>query len=438
MRQKHKLSEWNLMLLDRVFITVKNDWTYKTLVTLTIIFTLRVLGQLIEKVFGINLTGNLNWDSSVLSYKQLLGLQVITLGLMIFSNYLIYKKNLKKNFDLGIILLTLGSSYLFLMLARLILCLSSYDHMWFKNPIPIIFHLVIALYLVSLGFYHLDKKSKNASHYIYPGLVISVFALHYLMSKIGFPLGFTTYVPVVVAISMVIVLEINLHYRKEWQANSLDITRDFSYMVIIQNLLPKFWTFWVILEINKQIPETSLQSFWPNHWNTFLQMILMMVTAELFRYWLHRASHKTDILWRLHSVHHSPKKLYWLNVGKFHPVEKCLQLVFDTIPFMLMGVSSEVLALYFIFYSTNGFFQHCNIDVKLGYLNYIISGPELHRWHHSNKMVESCSNYGNNLIIWDLVFNTWYLPKNQEVAKLGNGDDEYPQEFVGQMLRPFH
>jgi len=31
-------------------------------------------------------------------------------------------------------------------------------------------------------------------------------------------------------------------------------------------------------------------------------------------------------------VHHYPHKLYWLNVGRFHPIEKALQYMLDMLP----------------------------------------------------------------------------------------------------------
>jgi sterol desaturase/sphingolipid hydroxylase (fatty acid hydroxylase superfamily) len=96
-----------------------------------------------------------------------------------------------------------------------------------------------------------------------------------------------------------------------------------------------------------------------------------------------------------------------------------------------------VLALYFVFYAINGFFQHCNIELKLGPLNYIVSGPELHRWHHSVVIGESNKNYGNNLIIWDLVFGTWYLPKTEMVRELGLKNRKYPLDFLSQLKTPF-
>ena len=84
---------------------------------------------------------------------------------------------------------------------------------------------------------------------------------------------------------------------------------------------------------------------WPSTQPLVVQVALMLLVAELLRYPLHVAAHNTKILWRLHAVHHSPKKLYWLNVGRFHPAEKALQYVRDTLPFILVGVGEEAVAL---------------------------------------------------------------------------------------------
>ncbi len=142
-------------------------------------------------------------------------------------------------------------------------------------------------------------------------------------------------------------------------------------------------------------------------------------------------------MWRYHAVHHSPHRLYWLNVGGFHPIEKAVQFAVDTVPFALLGVSNEALAAYFVFYAVNGFFQHSNCNIRLGPLNYIVSGPELHRWHHSEFAVESDNNFGNNLIVWDLMFGTRFLPPDREVGRLGLTDRDYPSGFLAQMKTPF-
>jgi sterol desaturase/sphingolipid hydroxylase (fatty acid hydroxylase superfamily) len=88
-------------------------------------------------------------------------------------------------------------------------------------------------------------------------------------------------------------------------------------------------------------------------------------------------------------------------------------------------------------YSIKGFFQHSNVDTKLGWLNYIISGPELHRWHHSRIIRESNTNYGNNVIVWDILFGTFFLPKELAVGELGLINRNYPSTFMSQLKAPF-
>ena len=56
---------------------------------------------------------------------------------------------------------------------------------------------------------------------------------------------------------------------------------------------------------------------------------------------------------------------------------------------VLMRVDARVLALYYLAYATNGFFQHCNIKLHYGLLNYIVGSAETHRWHHSRLPRES-------------------------------------------------
>ena len=238
---------------------------------------------------------------------------------------------------------------------------------------------------------------------------------------------------------MIVCLERKYPHREEWWADKQEIVQDGLFMALIQGVFPKLLTVsvvWILLQVFYG-HRLNVEGWWPTHWPVPLQMLLMMVVADGFRYWLHRWAHEWDPLWRFHAVHHSPHKLYWLNVGRFHPIDKGLQVFLDTFPFLLVGVGEEVLGLYVVCYAINGFFQHCNIDLRFGMLNYVISGPELHRWHHSMITQESNHNYGNNLIIWDLVFGTWYLPKGRNVQELGLLNRKYPSGFLEQIRAPF-
>ncbi len=273
----------------------------------------------------------------------------------------------------------------------------------------------------------------------YPFVLVLGVAIHYWLLEENFGVHVSTYFPVIVVAVMVMGLEWTFPYRQQWWANKSEIVQDGIFMALIQGLLPKFLMIAVMFVLSPFLFDNHLviEGWWPTHWPVYLQMLLMMVLADGLRYWLHRWAHEWRTLWRFHAVHHSPHRLYWLNVGRFHPIDKGLQIFLDMLPFLVLGVQEDVLALYVVCYAINGFFQHSNIDVRLGFLNYLISGPELHRWHHSMVKEESNHNYGNNLIIWDWLFGTWYLPSEDEVQELGLLNRTYPSTFLEQMTVPF-
>ena len=247
------------------------------------------------------------------------------------------------------------------------------------------------------------------------------------------------YGPVLLAALGVVSLEQLIPHRAAWQPNRRDIVDDALFMLIVQILVPRLLGFAAVLWVVDGYGTTALATAvpWPTHWGLLPQVMLVILVADLLRYTLHRLCHTWAPLWRLHAVHHAPGKLYWLNVGRFHPLEEGLQFVFDALPFLLLGVSESVLALYFVFYAVNGFFQHANTDVRLGWLNYVVSGPELHRWHHSLDRAEANHNFGNNIILWDLLLGTYYLPANRTVTTIGVANRNYPTTFAATLWTPF-
>ena len=273
---------------------------------------------------------------------------------------------------------------------------------------------------------------------VYPATMVGAFVVNAQLLSVGLPILVAAYASAALAASAVTFFEFVIPYDKAWQPRWADVKNDLLFMVTVQMVLPQLLGLLLALTLLGYLESLALPmaQLWPRESPLFLQVILMLLVAELLRYPLHVAAHNTKTLWRLHAVHHSPKRLYWLNVGRFHPAEKALQYTLDTLPFILCGVGAEVVALYFIFYAVNGFYQHSNVDVRYGPLNYVVSGPELHRWHHSKLIDESNRNYGNNLILWDLVFGTWFLPKHARVGDLGLLNRDYPLGFVDQTTTP--
>ena len=108
-------------------------------------------------------------------------------------------------------------------------------------------------------------------------------------------------------------------------------------------------------------------------------------------------------------------------------------------PLALAGATPELLALQGITDAVVGLFQHANVDIRLGPLNYVFSAAPVHRWHHSRVRAEADHNYGDTFIFWDLVFGTYYRPREREVAALGiAGLEAFPREYLAQLTAPWH
>lgn len=178
---------------------------------------------------------------------------------------------------------------------------------------------------------------------------------------------------------------------------------------------------------------------WPVELPLVLQLAAALVIVELPQYWLHRFQHEHDALWRFHAVHHSAPRLYWLNAARFHPVDLGLLYAVGYVPLVILGCPEPVIMLFALFDAVFGMLQHSNIDVRLGPLNWIFSMAEPHRWHHSRTLQEANTNYGSNLIIWDLVFGTFFLPRErQPPANIGIANmPDFPMTYLAQLASPF-
>jgi ornithine lipid hydroxylase len=273
---------------------------------------------------------------------------------------------------------------------------------------------------------------------VYPALMIGALAMLWALINAGLPLTWAPYAVVVSVGSLVLLSEYIIPYRRDWRPFASDFARDGLFMSLTQMAVPFAMMWLVTLLLQSAFAQSGWRfNVWPVAWPIAAQLVLKVIAGDFLRYWLHRAAHTWLPLWRLHEVHHHPEKLYTTNVFRFHPLEKSLQFLLDTLPFIILGAGPELLAYYFVFYSISGLFQHSNIDVRLGWLNFIVSGPEVHRWHHSKLIAESNSNYAHSFVVWDLVFGTYFRPRDRRVERLGLLDPKYPTSFLGQMAAPF-
>lgn len=272
----------------------------------------------------------------------------------------------------------------------------------------------------------------------YPLTMTGALAAAWFFHRAGLPLAAGAYAAVALAGFTVLIGETIIPYRRAWAPTFHDLFQDGLFLVVVQLLVPLGLGWLVVIAVQAQLQAAGWTlDVWPSAWPVWAQVALKIAAGDLLRYWLHRWSHEHGTLWRVHAVHHQPRKLYATNVFRFHPLDKALQFVGDTLPFLLLGLGPDVLAYYFVIYAVGGFFQHSNLDVRLGWLNYVVVGPELHRWHHSRKVAESNANYAHTLALWDVVFGTYRRPLGRSVEDLGLLDETYPARFLPQLGAPF-
>ena len=278
---------------------------------------------------------------------------------------------------------------------------------------------------------------------LFPTVFFSALALAFWMLGEGVQHSYILSATVLPAVVIVFAGE-KLHPEHDvWNASQSDVVTDAVHNLVSQMLLPEFLKVFLLgamLALAQHGSAWYGGTLWPVSLPLPIQLVFAMIFSQFWEYWAHRLAHTWPPLWRLHATHHSPGRLYFFNAGRFHPLDTAIAYIVTTVPLVLMGAPDDIVLLYTVWAGVHGIFQHCNIRLRLGPLNYVFSMAELHRWHHSRVLEEANSNYGNNIIFWDLVFGTYFLPKDREApVDVGLSDDgmDFPKDYVGQILSPF-
>ena len=247
-----------------------------------------------------------------------------------------------------------------------------------------------------------------------------------------------------VTMSFVIGGEVLQRFNSDWRPTLRENYYPDIVTVLINNLLLQSSVVQLTIAATAMSLAGGGLQWWPRDWPLWLQVPLALLIGEFGSYWWHRASHEWMPLWRFHKLHHSPTRLYWLNATKFHYVDMTLLQTCATLPLLVLGADKAVILFLTLFSTFHGYWQHGNTRQNLGWLNYIFSSAELHRWHHNERVPVANNNYGSNLIFWDLVFGTYLWPEQghgdtqgAQLAAIGIADKAYPIDPFRQLVRPF-
>ena len=177
----------------------------------------------------------------------------------------------------------------------------------------------------------------------------------------------------------------------------------------------------------------------------WLQVIVGLVVFEALQYVLHRYMHQsngplTHVLWRTHAIHHLPQQLYVVMHAVFHPFNAVLvRCGTQLLPVWLLGYDPMAVYVFGSIIGYHGVVSHLNLDMRMGRLNYLFVGPELHRYHHSANSHEA-KNFGATLSVFDIGFGTFHYRPGVPPAELGLSiDDGYPGQHdpLRAVLFPF-
>jgi sterol desaturase/sphingolipid hydroxylase (fatty acid hydroxylase superfamily) len=245
----------------------------------------------------------------------------------------------------------------------------------------------------------------------------------------------------VAAALVVLVFERVLPYRRAWNASAGDVRTDVLHAAFngVTGEIGRLLTVAGLTFVSVRLSTALGTGLWPSRWPLWAQLALAFPIGELPVYWIHRLEHRGGFLWRLHAVHHSAPRLYFLNATRNHPIDAVVSLAFLVAPLVLLGAGERLLAVAMVVWAVHALFQHGNVDVRLGPLNWLLSMAEVHRWHHSRRIDEANANYGQTLLVWDIVFGTRRVPEGREPPEdVGlAGLPAYPAGWLGQLASPF-
>lgn len=162
--------------------------------------------------------------------------------------------------------------------------------------------------------------------------------------------------------------------------------------------------------------------------------VVALVLFDFVVYWAHRWYHEVPFLWRFHAIHHSTEHLDWASGFRAHPFDGTL--IAPAFIFLISaGFDPATAGIIAVVQILSGLFLHANVKWRFRPLHKIIITPEFHHWHHTNEPEAIWSNYSVFLPIWDLIFGTYYMPKDRRPEVYGV--DEYiPDGITEQLLHP--
>jgi sterol desaturase/sphingolipid hydroxylase (fatty acid hydroxylase superfamily) len=272
-----------------------------------------------------------------------------------------------------------------------------------------------------------------------------VRTLHWTMDMITFSVPwYMNFFYGLILVSLVVwSLELLFPWRKEQKAFRKDFWLDAFYMFfnffLFAIALGGLWAVFGAAGKAMGITAKSLAIVQLDSLPMWLQLLVFFIVLDFVQWFTHILLHRFDFLWQFHKVHHSVEEMGFAAHLRYHWMENILYKPLKTVGVMVLGGFEPSMAYVVHFAAlTIGHLNHANIHITWGPLRYLLNNPVMHLWHHARYLPENRRygvNFGISLSLWDYLFRTNYIPKDDPNIPLGFDKlESFPTTFWGQFV----
>lgn len=140
-------------------------------------------------------------------------------------------------------------------------------------------------------------------------------------------------------------------------------------------------------------------------WARDLAAILLL---DWSNYHWHVATHRVELLWRLHRVHHVDGDMDASTALRFHAVDQLVSVPLRLVQVRVLGASPRALALWEGFFFASVLFHHADLALPFDApLSAVLTTPGMHDIHHRADAASLDSNFSAGLSLWDRLHKTF-------------------------------
>lgn len=218
-------------------------------------------------------------------------------------------------------------------------------------------------------------------------------------------------------------------FRPGWTTDGIYFL--FSHVAV------ELMTFFTLLPATliAQTVHANASGFNPDGLPLGLEVLAVMLAADVAQYWVHRSFHRIGWAWPFHAIHHSSRAMDWLAGSRLHVVDIIVTRALTLAPLLIIGFSQQALYIWLVIVAVQATLNHVNMRFDVPVLNQLLVMPRFHHWHHAMEPIDK--NFAVHFPWIDRLFGTYHMPQGEWPPETGIKGDPVPAEFLQQLVWPF-